>query len=277
MVTPQNALKLSMWLAVSHPQAFRAVLDQVIPITQHRSRMALGNAPRSGTYIPGTRNRMKMSHVRGQFGGAPSMGSFGDDLPEITVSPIQVDVSDSVSAALSDPTLQDINVDIGPATQFDLSSASAASDTSGGFWSSIGSGLSSIGGGLASAVGSVAGAIVNPQTLSAVGNLAATVIKAQGANTQQQALLQQQIQRTATGSGAHPVVYSTNPATGQQVPMYYNAATGQYQQAPAPSAGLFGSLFAPSVPGATSGLSQWMPVILIGGGLLLTAVLVTRK
>jgi hypothetical protein len=271
MVTPQNALKLSMWLALSHPQAFKAVLDQVIPITQHRSRMALGSGPAGGTYIPGTRNRMKMSHVRGRF------GSFGDDLAEVTVSPIQVDVSDSVSAALADPTLQDINVDIGPATQFDLSSASAASDTSGGFWSSIGSGLSSIGGGLASAVGSVAGAIVNPQTLSAVGNLAATVIKAQGANSQQQALLQQQIQRTATGSGAHPVVYSTNPATGQQVPMYYNASTGQYQPA-APASGIFGSLFSPSVPGSsTSSVSQWMPVILIGGGLLLGAALLIRK
>ncbi len=277
MISPANALKFSMWLAINHPDAFQAVLNQTVPLTSHRNRVAMGGLGASGTFIPGTRNRMKRSHLRGQFGGLGSaarqgMGSFGDDygpsFSDVGVS--DINVSDSVYSSLSDPVLQDINIDI-PSSNFDLNSAAASVDTSGGWWSSIGSSLSSIGSGLSSAVGAVAGAVLNPQTLSAAGNLAATVIKANGANTQQQALLQQQMSRTLTGSGAQPVIYRTNPATGQQVPMYYNSATGQYQQAPV-SSGLFGASL-----GSSSSLSQLLPVVLIGGGLLLVGALIIRK
>jgi hypothetical protein len=222
----------------------------------------------------------------GAFGDDPfSLGlsdtplDSGGDMATVTVSADApgFDAPGFSAAMAGNPILHDINTNTDvSAASFDLNGAAAVSDTTGGFWSSLGSGLSSIGGGLASAVGAVAGAIVNPQTLSAVGNLAATVIKANGANAQQQALLQQQIQRTATGAGAHPVIYSTNPTTGQQVPLYYNAATGQYQAAPA-STGLFGSLFSPAAPGTSTGLSAYLPVILIGGGILLAAVFVTRK
>lgn len=282
MTTPASALQFSMWLAVNHPAAFQAVLNRVVPATAHRTRMGLagfgalraGGAPRAGnsTFVRARVNRKSIprSHQRGRF------GTFGDDTDvsdltaDIDVS--DIDVSDSVNSALSDPILQDINVDIAP-TNFDLSSAAASTDTSGGFWSSLGSGLSSIGSGVASAVGSVAGAVLNPQTLSAAGNLAATVIKANGATAQQQALLQAQVSRTATGA-IQPVIYQTNPLTGQTVPMYYNAATGQYQATPVTSSAL-SSVFGPSTPGS---LSSYMPyIVLIGGGLLLTVTLMGKN
>ncbi len=285
MITPANALQFSMWLAVNHPSAFQAVLNRVVPPTAHRYRAGmagLGAARGTSTYIPRRKKSIPHALRRGRFGGAPSMGAFGDDPVDLGLadtSPIDstssvdsIDVSDSVNSALSDPILQDINVDIAPSSTFDLSSAAASTDNSGGFWSSIGSGLSSIGSGVASAVGSVAGAVLNPTTLSAAGNLAATIIKANGATAQQQALLQAQVARTASGAGAHPVIYTTNPVTGQQTPMYYNAATGQYQAAPVASS--LSSLFGTSAPGS---IGSYMPYILIGGGLLLTVAVMGRR
>lgn len=273
MITPANALKLSMWLALNHPQAFQAVLNQVVTPTQHRVRVALGSAPRQGTYIPARRKKtVPRSHQRGRFGAFGDDFSLSDISSDIDISPI--DVSDSINSALSDPVLEDINVDIAP-SNFDLSSAAASTDSAGGFWSSIGSGLSSIGSGVASAVGAVAGAVLNPQTLAAAGNLAATVIKANGATTQQQALLQAQLAGTASGAGVHPVTYVTNPATGQPMAMVYNPATGQYQAAQAQPASVLSSLFGAS--STASGLSAYLPVILIGGGVLLTVALASRR
>ncbi len=267
-VTPQNALKLSMWLAATHPQAFKAVLDRTIPATAHRRRQALG------TYIPRNRPAHGPAFARGRFGGmggAPSMGAFGDDLPEVTVTAPQIDIADSAAPISSDPVLQEIAIDI-PPSSFDLSTAAASVDNSGGFWSSIGSGLSSIGGGLASAVGAVAQSITSPAVLAAAGNVAATVIKANATNAQQQAqqqaILQSQFARTV-GAGAHPVTYATDPRTGATVPMYYNSSTGQYSPS---QPGFLSSI----LPAAGGGLSQYLPYILIGGGILLIAVMMRR-
>lgn len=287
-ITPQNALKYSMWLAVAHPEAFQAVLNTLVPQTQRRQRVALGGAPgmgavgptsripRSGTFIPkGSRPAPGPAFARGRFGtlrvgGAPSMGNFGDDLPEITITaPSQLEEftpTVQMMPVWQDPVLQDINVDI-PPSSFDLGTAASSIDNSGGFWSSLGSGLSSIGGGIVNAVGTVARAVTNPAVLNAAGTIAATVIKANASNqqsSQQLALLQQQQQRTLTGAGANPVRYATDPATGQTVPMYYNPSTGQYQlQQP----GFFSSL------SSGTGLTQYLPYILIGGGVILVAVL----
>jgi hypothetical protein len=265
MITPQNALKFSMWLAVSHPEAFQAVAREVVPVTSRRGRQALGSVPSAGQFIPGSRGRMKASHVRGRF------GSLGDDAPmeEVTVSSTYT--PDPIDAGwFESPTLQAINIDM-PATTFDLSSAAESSDTSGGFWSSLGSGLSSIGSGLAGAVGAVAKAVTNPAVLAGAAGIAATVIKANAGNSQQAqqlAILQSQQQRTLTGAGAQPIRYVTDPATGRTVPYYYNAATGQYQPT---QPGFLNSL----MPGA-GGLSQYLPYILLGGGVLVLA-LVMRK
>jgi len=276
MITPANALKFSAWLAATHPQAFQAVLQRVVPVTTHRNRVALGAAPtvlpRSG--LPprsGRRAAMRAAASRakfGQFGNVPlqaarpprsGRGGFGDVLEEFT--PTVQPMTD-----FSDPTLTEINVDIPDTGGFDLSSSLTDTPDSGGFWSSIGSGLSSIGGGLSTAVGAVAHAITNPQVLQAAGSVAATVIAANSSQhqaQQQQALLQAQLQRVGSGSAPAPVRYYTDPQTGASVPYYYNAATGQYQptQANLLSAGP---------------LSQYLPYILIGGGVIVLALIFKR-
>ena len=246
MITPANALKFSMWLAAPHPSAFAAVLKQV---NSTPSRTAsLGNV-----------------YARGRFGHRP-LG----DLDTVTVEPMSVDeVSVGFDPSMfSDPTLEDINFssDSIGSTAINLGQAANSVDDSGGFWSSLGSGLSSIGGGLVSAIGTVAKAVTSPQVLNAAGSIAGAVIK-NNATTQQaqlqQAVLQAQLQRTATGAGAAPVVYSTNPSTGVSQPYYYNAATGRYQ------------LTQPALLGS-SGLSSYWPYLLIGGGILVLAVVVRR-
>jgi hypothetical protein len=293
VITSANALKWSMWLAATHPAAFKAVLQQVSPRAHGsvRAGTPAGFGSVSGTYIPRAHLNMSSRGTR----RAPGVGSFGDDIsPDVvTVEAPAPDFSSvDMSSIFSDPTLQDINVNLSDvSSNVDLGAAAAATDTSGGFWSSLGSGLSSIGGGLVSAIGSVAGAVVNPQTLGAAGNVAAAVIKANAASSQsaqmQQAVLQQQMQRTATGAGAAPIRYMTNPATGQTVPYYYNSSTGQYQ---ANQPGFFSSLFssspapvryAPGVAGApaqsaASGITQYLPYILMGGGLLLVVAFMKR-
>jgi hypothetical protein len=273
MISPANALKWSMWLAATHPQAFKAVLQQV-GVPRARSRSNLGGPALKGTFVP--RDRTYNTFARGRF------GTLGDDIsPDVVtvetagVDPNTVPTFDT-SSITTDPTLQDINVNLSDVTpNVDLGQAAAATDTSGGFWSSIGSGLSSVGSGLASAVTTVAGAIMSPQALGAAGNLAATVIKANAASAQsaqmQQAVLQSQLARTATGAGAAPIRYMTNPATGQTVPYYYNAATGQYQ----PTAPGFFSALTGSIPGASS-VTAYLPYILIGGGVLLVVAMMRR-
>ncbi len=226
-----------------------------------------------GEYIP----RPQVSYAKAAY---RRMGFFGDDsldisADEVTVQSPEPDISSSfadLSNITVDPVLQDINVsteDFGN-TPIDLGAAVASTDSSGGYWSSIGSGLSSVGSGLASAVASVAGAIINPQVLSSAGNIAASVIKATSTAQQaqlQQQVLQSQLQRTATGAGAAPIRYMTNPATGQQQPYYYNAVTGQYQLA-RPSGFATPSLFS-----SAGAMGNYLPYILLGGGLLLVVAL----
>jgi hypothetical protein len=278
MIAPAHALQFSMWLAATHPRAFRAVWMGVAPPRVIAQRNRFGGPVMQGTYIPKAVRSAQRAHpgmppfARGQFG---STGALGDEVPispdEVTVEASAIDVSPvDTSAIANDPTLADINIntaDIGQAN-IDLSGAAAATDNSGGFWSSIGAGLSSVGSGLASAVGSVAAAVTNPQTLKTAGQIASTVIasnaQAQAAQMQQ-AVLQAQLQRTVTGIGAAPIRYSINPATQQRQPYYYNAQTGQYQLATPQSLLPTASAFAP-----------YLPFVLLGGGLLVV-VLFLRK
>jgi hypothetical protein len=263
VISSANALKFSMWLAATHPLAFRTVLNQIKPITRSST---LGMV--EGTYIP--RSPAALHRFgRGRFG---RVGTLGDDtLETVVVQPGTVDEVNTIidPSTFSDPVLQDINFSSdsvsGPA--LDLGNAAASVDTAGGFWGSLGSGLSSIGSGLVSAIGAVAGAVTNPQVLSSAGNIAAAVIKNTGSVQQaqlQQAVLQAQLQRTTGGVGAAPVQYRINPATGQPQPYAYNAATGQYQ------------LTQPNALVQGVGLSSYLPYILIGGGILVAVVLMRR-
>jgi hypothetical protein len=71
------------------------------------------------------------------------------------------------------------------------------------------------------------------------------------------------MQRVSTGSAPAPVRYYTDPQSGQSVPYYYNAATGQYQ--PTQATALLGSSF-----------SQYLPYLLIGGGVIVLALILKR-
>lgn len=262
MITPANALKWSIWLAQNHPLAFKAVV----------------RALRSPTPAPQSLGRY--SFARGRFGylgqddgvDQSVVGDFSTpDMETITVQTPAVDASsvDLSNTPLPDPTLADLNVTQPASVNFDLSGASQATDTSGGFWSSLGSGLSSLGSGVASAVGSVAKAVTNPQVLAGAAQVAASVITTNAAAAQRaQAanILAAQTQRTLTGAGPAAIQWAVNPATGQQTPYYYNAATRQYQLT-TPSA------FSTILP---ANLSAYLPYILVGGGLILVLALARK-
>lgn len=95
-------------------------------------------------------------------------------------------------------------------------------DSSGGFWSSIGDTLSSVGSGIANAAESVGTYLTSSQGLSTLASLGTTYLNLQSsqANSQaQQAVLAQQIIRAQTGVAPAPIAYQN----GQPV---YN--TGAY-------------------------------------------------
>lgn len=250
MISSANALKFSMWLAATHPQAFAAVLKQVRSATPPSN----GLNGVQGTYIPRAARR----------------GRLGDFEPMTIEAPNFEDMRTTFDSSIfSDPVLQEINFsadDLGTGS-INLPQAAASIDNSGGFWSTLGSGLSSIGSGLSSAIGTVARAVTNPQVLQAAGSIAGSVIQSNNASQQaqlQQAVLQAQMQRTGTSMGAAPLTYAVNPATGRQQPYYYNAATGQYQ------------LTAPNTGFGMVSLAPYLPYLLIGGGLLVAVVLMRR-
>lgn len=281
MITPTNAIKLAVWLAHAHPQAFRMIAAQTQPsFFRFNGFGALRAAP----------FKRRLGYSLGYLGQ-----DDGSDIPEITVT---ADAPPDLTPDLSStPDLTDIGVtDITSSDLTDaLSPSSPENASTGGFWSSL---ASSVTGGLssaASAIGSVAGALVNPTSIKAAGQVASAVI--QGQNTQQAARIQSQVLatqlarvqagyapapiqylpgqsvggyplNTAGGSpyGAAPgmgIPYAGSPLGAGPVPAVYNPATGQYSYA---SPSVLSSLTPSALPGG------WLPWAL-GGGILLALLL----
>lgn len=277
-ISLQNATRLALWLASQHPAAFRQIAWQLQTAQERAQSGGLGAFGYAGRQV-------YVDYGHAVSGRYRPTGSFG---------------SDALSFDVPDPSLQDINVDltaiepitdVSAYTGFDTNmlnelasgmdpastsvvnysgatfdpTATAASGDSGGFWGSIGSAFSSAGG----VIASVARSLTSPAVLSAAGNVAATVIRSdaqtQAIAAQQQAVLATQLARVQNGQSPATIQYVRN-AAGQTVPMYYNAATGQYVPASQPT---LSSLLPTGTP-------TWLPWLL-GGGLLLSVFLTSRS
>lgn len=231
-ITPQNALKLSAWLAVHEPKLFR----QLLVNAQKLQRSPLG---RLGLF-----------------------GDNGDAMDVITVSA----PADTYTPVTPDPTLQDVSIpDVG--ISIDASDAITAavsappaidssiadsSQTSGGFWSSIGAGIA----GAAGAVGKLAGALVSPQTVQAASTAASAYFNAQARTAQaqlQNAAVQAQLSRVYGGAAPAPITYTRDPVTGALVPVYQSNAGAQP--------------LTPSVLSRLTTSTGMSPTLLIGGGI----------
>jgi len=185
-----NAIRLAAWIYATHPKLFQKLL-------------AKANAAKAGASkaknISGFGCNCPPQALRG-FGAAPG---FGD----LTLQPIDISAvtsaTDPVSSALTD-----------------------TSGSSGGFWSGLGSDLSSIGSDVLSGVGSVGSYLTSGSGLSSLTGLANTYFASQAVQSQantQQAVLQAQAQRVASGYSPAPVTYQQN-AQGQLVPVYQSAS-----------------------------------------------------
>lgn len=253
MITPNNALKLSAWLAVHEPGFFRRLLAQ----TQKLQRSPLGR-----------------------------LGMFGDDsslLSDVSLDPgtfeIPADTTSAIDTAasvpdFSDVTLSDVSVDIPDIPQSttdainqaiaapDPSTPADASNVSSGFWSTVGSNAGSVLG----AVGKVASALLSPQTITAASNAASAYFRSQATTAQaqaqaqtQQAVVQAQLSRVAQGAAPAPLSYVRDPGTGALTPVYYSN-TGVQPATPS----MLNQL------ANTAGIS---PGALIGGGLVVAVLL----
>ena len=183
MPTLENGINLAYWLAKVHPEIYARILPMAVKATR-------------------------------------SLGALGDDITSgdtgITTT---FDTSDVVSPDLTALPAPDLtNVSIDAATGFTTPSFSAGASAvigssaqeSGGFLTSIGSGLADVGKWLTSAVG-----------LSSVSNVATAVVKA---NTPQSQTIQTQLARVASGTNPAPITYGLNTA-GQLIPILQPAQT----------------------------------------------------
>ncbi len=190
---PGNSL--AAWLAGHHPDLFLTLLQQA--------------------KAANVAQKIKLNGLRG----------LADDGVTTTFDPTPAEVS------LPDPGLQQITVDtsaIVPANYL-----TDATDTGSGFLSSVGSALASTGSSIGSALGSVGSGVLG--ALGSVGSyltstgglnsltgLAKTYFAAQGATATaqtQQAVLQAQVSRAATGQPVAPITYQRD-AYGNVVPVY---------------------------------------------------------
>lgn len=265
-ISLQNATRFALWLAQSHPTAFRALVARLNAPRMSSATAGLGRFGYAGREV-------YVSAGRQQTPRYARTGAFGDDLigfsepsfSDIAVSDIEpLDLSSAFDPAdlvdwansFSEPTLQPIGTSAVPSGS--ITQVASSNDSSGGFWGSLGDAFSSAG----TVIGAVARNLTNPTTLAAAGGLASSIIQSnaatQVANAQQQAVLATQLARVQGGVSPAPIQYATT-ATGQKVPMYYNPSTGQYQAA---TPQVLSSL----IP---SGLPSWLPWV-VGGGIVIS-------
>lgn len=175
-------------------------------------------------------------------------------------------VDDSDNLATLDPTLV---TDQTPAGSTVLQAAATAPTSSG---TTVGSLLASAATTVLQGIGAVGAALTTPQALQSLAQTATAYYTAQGNATQAQ-LLATQIALAAAGKPVAPITYTTDPATGQQVPaLATTAANGQVQYTPLSSA----QLAQLQAAGVSSGskLGLW---IAAGAALVLVVILATRN
>ena len=193
-------------------------------------------------------------------GGATTATDFsGAGLDAITLN-------DGDTLANLDPTLV---TDQTPAGSTVLQAAATAPTSSG---TTVGSLLASAATTVLQGIGAVGAALTTPKALQALAQTATAYYNAQGNATQAQ-LLATQIALAAAGKPVAPITYTTDPATGQQVPaLATTAANGQVQYTPLSSA----QLAQLQAAGVSSGskLGVW---IAAGAAVVLLVILATRN
>jgi len=179
---PGNSL--AVWLAAHHPDLFLAALKQA-QAQRVASRMKLQGLGQDG--------------ITTTFDPEPALQTITVDTASITPNDFLTDTTPSGSSFLD---------------------SIGSGFTSAG--STVGGALSSAGSSILGALGSVGSYLTSPTGLNSLTGLAKTYFAAQGAASTaqtQQAVLQAQIGRAATGQRAAPITYTTG-ANGLPVAVY---------------------------------------------------------
>lgn len=239
-VDPKNAIRLAAWVYGAHPKLFQLLLAKAKAAQAGKSKTK--NISGLGCNCDG-----KISSI-GAYRVAKSraLRGFGDSSTDLST----IDTSSFVSPDLSslDSSTSDVS-----------SALTDTSGSSGGFWSSLGSGLSSLGSDVVSGIGSVGSYLTSNTGLSSLTGLANTYFANQAVQTQantQQAVLAAQTQRVASGYSPAPVSYQRNSA-GQLVPVY--STPSGYQ--PLTTAGIAGL--------ASTGMPSWLLPVGLGAAALI--------
>lgn len=206
-VNPSDAVKLAAWIYAAHPQLFGKLLQKAnaARIAQSKTANLSGLGCACGDKVVSI-GAYRPRRVSRSFRGLGDDSSLSTD---VTMQPIDLSSLDTTSASAPDVS----------------SALTDSSSSSGGFWSSLGSGLSSLGSDVLTGIGSVGSYLTSSTGLSSLTGLANTYFANQAVQAQantQQAVLQAQVQRTASGYSPAPITYQRN-AAGQLVPVYQSA------------------------------------------------------
>lgn len=171
---------LAVWLAAHHPDLFVAMFRQAQAAKKAKSV---------------------------QLKGLGALGLDDSDLQEVTIT--------ATREAMPESFLSD-NTESGSSF---LSSIGNGITSAG---STVGSFLSSAGSSILGAIGTVGSSLLSPSGLNVLSGVAKSYFSAQAAQSNavtQQAVLQAQLARAATGKLAAPITYTTSPS-GALMPVY---------------------------------------------------------
>ncbi len=135
--------------------------------------------------------------------------------------------------------------------------------------------LSAIGSGISTAVSSVGSFLTSAQGLQTLSTLGATYMTTQA----QKNALNVQLATTAANKTAAPIQTVYNSQTGQYEALY-TTANGQQQVVTSNNAAQFyptGAIGSQTIAATASGLTQYLPYIAIGGGLLVLMLLMRSR
>jgi hypothetical protein len=230
------AASLAAWLAAHHPDLFLTAFKQAQAANMKKGIQKLGLL---------AMGRLADDGVTTYFGDDSSTPSFD---ASSAISPISFS-EPGLQTVTFDPSIADVPTNLisdSTASGSNFLSSVGNSTTSAG--STVGSTLSSAGSSVLGALGSVASYLTSATGLNNLSTIAKSYFGSQAASNTaqtQQAIVQAQIARTATGATAAPVTYTTN-AQGQVVPVYATQTAGGTVYQPLSAQGI-ASLTPPSL------------------------------
>jgi hypothetical protein len=233
-VTPQNAMKLALWLAHEHPQLFALTHAKIMALKAQGTLSGLGcqcSLPPRARQVGRQTPKTTVGFGDTGFTFSPGdTGSYGFTLPAgSTALPGVTGISSwdsSIGYSGAGSTYPATGATTpapgytAPATGATSPAAgsTAPGSTSSNFWSNFSSDVGALGKAVAPAISDVASALGSPAGVAAIAGVASAYYQNQAASTEAQTV-QTQIARTAAGQAPATIAGGTLYSSGSTTPV----------------------------------------------------------